>query len=249
MNTSLIGRKLHKLETTGSTNRYAMQFVKKESPESGTVVMAKEQTAGRGHRDNSWESEKSRNLTFTIILKPDFLPVQRQFWLSMVISLGIFDFLKLYRDEISIKWPNDIYSGNRKIAGILIENILNSSGIEYSFAGIGININQEVFRSNAPNPVSLKILTGIEYNLDQCLELLCLKIEHWYFQLEKGELSVIKNNYTENLYRLNKLHRFDKGGKILEGRIIGVDDFGHLLIETADNKILEFDFKEISFLP
>lgn len=247
MNTSFIGRQLQTFETIGSTNSHAKELARRETIEDGTVILSHEQTAGRGYSDNSWESEKNKNLTFTIVLKPDFLPVQKQFFLSMVISLGIYDFLMLYNDNISIKWPNDIYAGDGKIAGMLIENILEKDRIEKTFAGIGVNINQEKFLSDAPNPVSLKILNGIDYHLQECLELLCGKIETRYLQLASGKENLIKTHYTQNLYRLNEWCGFYAGEKYFEGRIKGVDKFGHLLIE-ADGDTMQFGFKEISFM-
>ncbi len=246
MNTSFIGRQLHTFETIDSTNRHAIELARREFVEDGTVILSQEQTAGRGYGSNSWESEKNRNLTFTIILKPDFLPVQKQFFLSMVISLGIYDFLILFNENISIKWPNDIYAGDGKIAGILIENILKTDRIEHTFAGIGVNINQEVFRSDAPNPVSLKKINGIDYDLQECLGLLCSKIEARYLQLVSGKETLIKTLYTQNLYRINETHCFSAGDRFFEGRIKGIDEFGHLLIE-ADGKTVKFGFKEVSF--
>lgn len=132
----------------------------------GDALMAMEQTAGRGQRGNSWEAEPGRNITLSLMLRPEKLPATRQFEVSEAVALGVTDLLdSLGIDDVKVKWPNDIYAGDRKICGILIENTLAGSMITRSIAGIGLNVNQTVFRSDAPNPVSLKQITGHDYDI------------------------------------------------------------------------------------
>lgn len=158
-----------RLDTTASTNAAAAAMGNEAA--DGTVVTAAEQTAGRGQRGNSWESEPGKNLTFSIVIRRGF-QAPRQFELSMLVSLGLTSALSkhLDPDRVKIKWPNDIYFDDRKLAGILIENTVSASGIERSIAGIGLNVNQTEFRSDAPNPVSMKQITGETYDLESVLE-------------------------------------------------------------------------------
>ncbi|MDP4187625.1 MAG: biotin--[acetyl-CoA-carboxylase] ligase, partial [Bacteroidota bacterium] len=163
-----------------STNYFAMNLAMKPDTEEFTVVWADEQTSGRGEGNNFWESEAGKNLTFSIILKPCFLKIEQQFFLSKAISLAIANFLQPIAGHISVKWPNDIYWKNKKICGILIENIVEQNIIRNSIAGIGLNINQEKFLSNAPNPVSLKNIMKQDYDLEFCLKEILLQIERFY---------------------------------------------------------------------
>jgi len=248
MQTNFVGKNLMVFDSLDSTNKYARNLVNQKDADEGTVILSHMQRQGKGFGNNSWESDKFKNLTFTVIFKPFFLSAQKQFQLSMVISLGIADFLTLYCNNISIKWPNDIYVNDDKIAGILIENIINQRSIQYSLAGIGININQLSFSEGVPNPVSIKQLTGIDYSIMECLNLLCKKIELRYLQLKNKKADLIKNSYTSLLYRFDELREFKTGERKFKGKVAGIDEFGHLLIKTPDNELLKFDFKEISYI-
>lgn len=157
------------------------------------------------------------------------------------------DFLKLYTTGVTVKWPNDIYIGDNKISGILIENSILNNRIEYCIAGIGLNINQKLFTSIAPNPCSLYQFTGFELNLNEALDLLLQSIVNRYLQLANAEFSLIDREYFSCLYRANELYNFESKGKHFSGAIIGIDSLGRLLIETEKKKILKFEFKEVSF--
>jgi len=141
------------VESVASTNSYLKELAHSRTLDEGTVIVTRNQTAGKGQQGNAWESEAGKNITCSILLYPSFLPVQHFFLLSEVISLGVKETLDAYTDGITIKWPNDIYYCERKIAGILIENEITGSNISMSVAGIGVNVNQEQFLSDAPNPV------------------------------------------------------------------------------------------------
>lgn len=158
-----------RLASTPSTNAAAAAMG--AAAEDGTVVATAEQSAGRGQRGNTWESEPGKNLTFSIVVRRGF-EAPRQFELSMLVSLGVTAALSKYLDpsRLKVKWPNDIYFDDRKLAGILIENTVNSRGIERSIVGIGLNVNQTEFMSEAPNPVSMKGITGETYDLETLLE-------------------------------------------------------------------------------
>ena len=140
-------------ENLPSTNTHTAYLLKKKNLPEGTIVYTNYQSAGRGQTGNSWDSEDSKNLLIRIILFPSFVNPADQFYISMTISLGICDFLRRYIPVCSIKLPNDIYVNNDKIAGILLESSIIDDQIEYTIAGIGLNINQERFLSTVPNPV------------------------------------------------------------------------------------------------
>ena len=171
-----------------------------------------------------------------------------QFQLSMVISLGICDFLQQYTNGISIKWPNDIYVNDDKIAGILIENSIMGNIIEHTIAGIGLNINQVRFLSDAPNPVSLSILTGVQYDLQECLGQLTTDLDKRYKYLISGDYDRIKSDYVSHLYRYNQWSNFRDLNGTFTGCISDVSNFGRLKIELNDGNVKEYSFKEIEFV-
>ena len=164
----IIGIKIIKLDEIDSTNNYTSKLLANSNVIEGTVVVAKAQSSGRGQLSNQWESEYGKNILASFVFYPKFLPVQQQFLLSKVIALGVRDLLTLFVDKVKVKWPNDIYIDNKKVAGILIENSIMGHTLESSIAGVGININQTVFLSDAPNPVSL--IYSLKKELD-CSEL------------------------------------------------------------------------------
>ncbi len=243
----MIGSIVHRIHETDSTNNYAAnQLLTKRLPE-GVVFIADSQIVGRGQASSSWESEPNKNLTFSILLYPDFLAISRQFELSKAISLGVADFLNGQTQRVSIKWPNDIYLENRKVAGILIENSIRINKISSSIIGIGLNINQQMFLSDAPNPVSLSQMTGKTYNLNESLSDLCLKINIRYSQLFNGEFNRIDQDYTQMLFRRGTWSLYSDENGDFEGKILGVDSIGRLRIETKSGKINNYQFKEVSF--
>jgi BirA family biotin operon repressor/biotin-[acetyl-CoA-carboxylase] ligase len=240
--------KVIKLSAVGSTNNYARGQVVPFEAVEGTVVLAREHLSGRGTGSNTWESEPGKNLTFSIHLKPIFLDPARQFWLSMAGSLGVADFIAIYTKNVSVKWPNDIYAGNRKIAGILIENMIIGNKLSDSIVGIGININQELFSSGVPNPVSLKQLTGADYDLDYCFgEAVDLVLDR-YEQLKQPSSVAIHSEYLAKLFRMNEWAEYKSKGETFTGRITGISEYGALKVQTSDSELREFAFKEIEFI-
>ena len=169
------------LDETDSTNRYISQLCNElqESVAELTTVTAEFQTAGKGQRGNTWEAERGKNLLFSFVLYPTFLEARRQFILSQIVSLSIKEELDRWSDEITIKWPNDIYWRDKKICGILIENDLSGHFIGRSISGIGININQNEFHSDAPNPVSLKQITGQEHDRYEILSHMLKRVQRF----------------------------------------------------------------------
>lgn len=243
----MIGSIIERIHMVDSTNNYAAnQLLTKRLPE-GIVFVADSQIDGRGQVFNRWESEPNKNLTFSLVLYPGFLEISRQFELSKAISLGVTDYLKQSVEQVSIKWPNDIYLGSGKVAGILIENSISGRSISSCIIGIGLNINQMVFNSDAPNPVSLGQITGQAYHLEAALSELCLMLDARYAQLRRGEFRQIDEAYAERLYRRNCWSPYSDAAGDFEGKLLGVDKIGQLLIETRSAKVRKYQFKEVIF--
>ncbi|MGZ4156825.1 MAG: biotin--[acetyl-CoA-carboxylase] ligase, partial [Bacteroidia bacterium] len=202
---------------------------------------------------NTWESEPNKNVALSLILRPVFLKPDRQFLLTKIISSAVADLMAELlgstnkTEEISIKWPNDIYINNKKIAGILIENNLRENVIQSTVVGIGINVNQQTFTSNI-NATSLCLLTNNEFDPMFVIERLCEFIEARYLQLKANKLDIIEPDYLKRLYRLNEWANFSTAQEQFEGKIIGVSEIGKLQVELKSSEIKEFELKEIKFI-
>jgi BirA family biotin operon repressor/biotin-[acetyl-CoA-carboxylase] ligase len=242
--TLFIGKKLVFLPSCHSTNEVAGEMLKNGPFEEGIIIITDHQTAGKGQRGNTWETEPNQNLTFSLILKPFFLPAQQQFDLNIAISLGIHDFLKKLQSGFLIKWPNDIYYNNQKLGGVLIQNTLKENKIENSIIGIGLNVNQAEF--NLPKATSLRSIVKKEFNLEQTLEDLCHCIEWRYIQLKKGQIAQLKAEYESNLYAIGE-ERLYKSEQVFRGKITGIAADGRLEIDT-NTGYRYFAFKEVEFL-
>ena len=238
-----------RLDETGSTNEYALQLLEKETLPAGTVVIAENQTAGRGVDGSLWESQKGRNLTFSMIIYPDYISVDYQFYLNKAISLGVYHLVReKLGDGTSIKWPNDIYFGNGKIAGILIQNGIQGSKFKYCVAGIGLNVNQDTFSGRAENPVSLNMVSGREYDLEALMNELYASLWQYLDLLKNGHIEQIDGEYLSALFRLEEMARYIYKGEKIMARITGVNRYGHLVLEIPSHKIIECDLKEIKFV-
>lgn len=242
------------LDETDSTNRYLGQLCRdlQESVAEFTTVTAEFQTAGKGQRGNSWESEEGQNLLFSFVLYPTFLEARRQFILSQIVSLAIKEELSLLADGITIKWPNDIYWQERKICGILIENDLSGSRIGRCISGIGINVNQEVFRSDAPNPVSLKQITGKEHDRQELLARILQRVQGYYthLQCEGADACAadIVPRYARSLFRRRGFHPYrDANGEFL-ARLLRVELDGRFVLEDENGKERDYLFKEVQYI-
>jgi BirA family biotin operon repressor/biotin-[acetyl-CoA-carboxylase] ligase len=244
----IIGSEIIFRENLSSTNSFAASLVREESVREGTIIRTNFQTAGRGQLKNTWESEDGMNLLISLILFPDMINPSDQFIISKIISLGITDFLDRYTANISIKWPNDIYVNNDKIAGILIETSIIRDEIENVIAGIGLNINQRIFIGSAPNPISLANATGRTYNLDKCLKELLVCIDKRYKQLLQDNRGIIDNDYLGKLYRFGTWSQYRDSGGSFEGRINSISVTGQLQIADRKGRICSYGFKEVDFL-
>jgi BirA family biotin operon repressor/biotin-[acetyl-CoA-carboxylase] ligase len=235
-----------KIDSCLSTNSFLKNLSERQELEEGTMLIAGEQTAGRGQAGNQWESEAGKNLTFSLIFYPVFLPVRNNFLLSEAIALGVKDVLDSYVSDIFIKWSNDIYYRDKKIAGILIENAITGKILSQSIAGIGINLNQEQFLSGAPNPISLKQITGQEANLDSLSEQLSVSIFNRYKQLRQGETEAIAGDYYSALYRKDGFYPYKDRKGLFRAKIesVGEDGFLRLIDEQGEKR--SYAFKEVS---
>jgi len=248
MKNRIIGRQVISLLSTESTNDYAKELLDGGLPREGLVIIAGEQKKGRGYGQNIWHSGRGKNLLFTVILYPEVLEANQQFLISKAISLGIYDYLSEYISDVSIKWPNDIYVEDRKIAGILIENDLVGATLKDSIVGIGLNVNQEYFPEDLPNPVSLLQMIEKKLPLKKELRKLCGYLDKRYGMLSKGQIDKINREYHTRLFRLNQMSWYESQGKPFRAKIVGVSDYGQLILENQAGKTLEYNFKEVEFM-
>ena len=268
--------KIVHLDETDSTNRWLRRFLSKENRRKGEAlqdsdkktpkllnslennqslaVMAEYQTAGKGCGSNSWESERGKNLTFSLLIHPKDIPARRQFQISMAVSLAVCEALERVfkplsptdsspdsgEQEVSIKWPNDIYVGDRKICGMLIENQLKGEEIKDSIIGIGLNVNQREFRSDAPNPVSLWQIIHQETDREQLLDDVLSCLEHYLYQ-------DIRQQYLQKLYRRKGFHPYRDKDETFMAEIVDVEDSGHLVLLDDSGRQRRYAFKEVQF--
>ena len=251
-NTLFIGKNLIELDSVDSTNSFAREMLQNSKPIEGTVIMAKEQFAGRGQMGNTWNTEAGKNITMSVVLYPEQLDADKQFFLNMAVALAVKDFCEfVLLDEIKIKWPNDIYYHDKKLGGILIENTLSGTQITSAIIGIGINVNQEIFDASLPNPTSLlqikKLGDSPGYDIHKLVEELCAYLEKYYLQLKQQHYNFLDKGYTEALYRYQQTHEFKRGESIFKGEINGVTKDGKLIIHSG-TKELRFGFKEVEYI-
>ena len=242
--------KIIKLNAIDSTNSFLKDLVLNSNEENYTTVTTNNQTKGRGQQKATWLSEPFKNLTFSTFIRFKNFDIKHKKYLNFAVSLAIFDVLsKKQIPKLSIKWPNDILSANKKICGILIENTFIGSTIKNSIIGIGLNVNQELFPKSLPNTTSLKLETSIDFDLDNLLQEVLKNIQEKIYCLELEEFLYLEKRYLDVLYKKNIPTMFkDSQDKIFMGKIIGISNLGNLLIELEDESIHEFGLKEISFL-
>jgi BirA family biotin operon repressor/biotin-[acetyl-CoA-carboxylase] ligase len=244
----IIGSAIRRYEKVSSTNAMASVMLRGEQPAEGTVITAAFQEEGRGQKGNTWESEPGKNLLMSVILYPVMVRPEEQFVISQIVSLAVYDLVRTEIPDVKIKWPNDIYVADDKIAGILIENSIIGETISNSIAGIGLNVNQKLFRSNAPNPVSLSQITGRKYDLslitDEVIRLLDLR----YAMVINCGKDELKESYHDALYRRNEWHRYADCDGEFPGMIEGVRSDGRLLVKKENGPVREYAFKEIDYI-
>ena len=238
-----------KLDAIDSTNSYLRQLSAVSQLEDYTVVVAKHQRKGRGQMGANWKSQDSKNLTVSVFKDMSFLDLEYHFYISIAVSLAIFDTLKsLNVAKLKIKWPNDILSENKKIAGVLIENVIKKNDLQASIIGFGLNINQTEFQ-DLPRASSLRLITGKIFDLDEVLHLVLKHLEHYFLLLEQQNYSKLMTAYESHLFRRNKPSTFkDAEGVLFSGFIESVSNTGTLKIRLEDEILRTFDFKEVELL-
>ena len=236
---------IYHFDTTASTNDDARD----EKYHEGDVVWADFQTAGRGQRGHEWHSRKGENLTFSVVLEPTFLPIAEQFSVSEIVALSLVDMLAEYGIEAKIKWTNDIYVGDRKLVGILIEHSLASTTLRKTIVGIGINVNQTEFDASLPNPVSMAQLLEKELNAEEVLQCFLSHLQRNYELLRSGKKVELHERYNALLYRKNEYHTYAlPSGERFSAKILGTAPNGALRLEDTEGKTKDYLFKEIEFV-
>ncbi len=222
-------------------------MIRTRQAREGSIVICDHQTNGKGQRGNIWVTKPNVNLTFSLVLRPDFMDISEQFFLNMTLSNSIRKLLQEYLPTLKLKWPNDlIVPGFGKIGGILIENTFSGEGWEHAVVGIGINVNQMDFEYDTAT--SLRKITGTEFDLEELFRLLITQLEQGYLQLKKGNWNAIRSEYLQNLYLKGEWSKFEVKNLIIEGKITGVTASGKLEIEVRSGDIEVFDLKEVRFL-
>ena len=238
-----------KLNAIDSTNSYLKNLVKEKPVESYTVVIANSQLKGRGQLGTTWVSERSKNLTFSILINFLNFEINHQFYLSMAVSLGVLNTVKEnVKIPFYVKWPNDILAEKDKVAGILIENLLRGNFIKQSVIGIGLNVNQKLFPKSIENVTSLKNISGVDFNKDELLKSIISNIQYYVNYIQKEEFSKLKELYIASLYYYKKTAMFeDNEGTTFLGKIIDINEDGRLIVELTNKKTRKFSLKEIKF--
>ncbi len=243
--------KIEKFDTLPSTNQYC-ELLNLSETEEFTVIVARTQTAGIGQRGNHWEAEPGKNLTFSLVLKPTWLPIADQYQLTKAVSLGIADYLIPLIAEgerrVRIKWPNDIYVDDKKICGILITHRIAGGRITASVVGIGLNVNQIDFPEWVPNPTSLGLLTGQEWPLDETLEKMLDCIANRYNELRDNPIGTLDEPYLNLLLRRGVEAQYGYQGQTITATLLDVNRYGHLQLVTDKGERLSCQLKEIQFL-
>ena len=242
-----------RLETIDSTNRYlrddASRLWERHGGNGFVVVTAGHQTAGRGQRGNTWNSNAGENLLFSLLVRPgETLEVSRQFLLSQAVALSIHDAMKCYGVDTRLKWPNDIYAGNRKLAGILLELDYSGAFVEQAIIGIGLNVNQENFPPMDRKPVSMKMLRKRDFILDDVLATILDLFEHYYTEMRFGNRDAIAAEYKRVLLGMNERHTFIDCNGRFDAVIQDIESDGHLLLQRNDGSTGRYAFKEVEMV-
>lgn len=248
IDTKNANKQVIKLAEVDSTNKFASTLSDQNSIGEGTIVVADFQTQGRGQKGKNWESHSGKNLLVSFIYFPSFLSIQDQFLLSKWVALAVQKTVAHFtKSEASIKWPNDIYIGPEKLAGLLLENSISGGKIKSCIAGIGLNVNQTEFDASL-NATSLKTITGNDFVLDDVLNYLDEQMQHFYFLLQSGKHSILDEMYLEKLYKRNVSSKFIYRDEIITAKIEMVDKSGKLILEKENGEKITADLQQISFV-
>ena len=244
--TLFLGKKVVFLPQCHSTNDELATLAKNSKEPEGLVLYTKDQTKGKGQRGNVWLAEPGKNMLISVLLRPRFLDPQNQFYLNLITGLAIIDVLmESIPNHLTLKWPNDVYIQDRKIAGILIESNIRGSSVESAIVGVGLNVNQNGF--NLPKATSISIETGDDFVLNDVMENFLLHLEKWYLKLKSGDKRAILDQYHQLLMWRGEKRKFRRANEELFGEIIGIDQHGRLSI-NHDGILHHYNIKEIEFI-
>ncbi len=244
--TLFLGKKVEYLSECQSTNQILSHQYQNQQLMEGHIIWADHQTNGKGQRGNVWLSEPGENLLFSILLKPNTLLPKQAYLVNIVSGIAVIDCLnQMFEATFELKWPNDVYVNDQKIAGILVETSIESGRVGAATVGIGLNVNQKHF--SIPTATSLYILNGTTADRGSILEQLIISLEKYYLILKSGAISRLISDYYKVMRWRGELHTFEADRERFEGEIIGIDDTGRLLIRT-NQKVRRFDVKEVKFL-
>jgi len=243
------GGQLIEIDEVDSTNLHAQRMLKKQKVGEGTVINAKHQTHGRGQMGTKWYSGEGLNLTFSVILFPKFLTLEKQFYLSKVIAIGMVEAIeKLSIFNVKIKWPNDIYLGKDKVAGILIENSVRGQEIEHSIVGVGININEQDFGIYGLGATSLSMEAGELIETGHLLQSLLKSMQKWYLMLRAEKYFEIDDAYHHRLLNYNQWAYYEKDDQVIKAKLVGVKNYGNVVLENEIGDLSEYGLKELKFI-
>ena len=234
-----------RLDETDSTNNFLRHYNLPADNAMG-VAVARHQTAGRGQGSNTWESEPGKNLLFSVKIKPFDIPIGKQFVLSMTMAIAIKEVLDSYSAGFTLKWPNDIYWHDYKISGTLIETTVSGKSLSSCIFGIGIDVNQKLFLSDAPNPISLCSITGGDEDLDLLLNNILLSFQKYYAILLTQGTAAIVCMYNDMLYRKFGYHAYRDANGCFDAKIVRVEDTGTLVLCDTNGTTRRYAFKEVA---
>ncbi len=236
---------LYIYEETTSTNDLA----RSKTFQHGDAIWAYHQSAGRGQRGNKWVGGEGENITFSVVLEPTFLAASDQFFISQITALALMEAMAEFGIESKIKWTNDIYVDDYKLAGILIENGLSNGFVDRSIVGIGLNVNQLAFDPAIPNPTSMALLKRRRFPLEQVLQSIRRRLVEWCEVLRDGDRERIESLYHSSLYRCGEQHQYKlANGTIIEATIEGVEAHGELRLRHSDGTRRGYLFREVEFI-
>ncbi|MFN0032482.1 MAG: biotin--[acetyl-CoA-carboxylase] ligase [Flavobacteriales bacterium] len=241
-------RAIIRLESVDSTNNYAANLIRMSSAPDGTVITAQMQISGKGQRGTHWQSNAGENLLCSVVLYPTYISFSNHVYINKAVALALRDVVETMTDiPVFIKWPNDIMTANKKIAGILLEASWADQQMQHAIAGIGLNVNQTEFE--IPNATSLRLLNqGESADIELCLTTFIVQLDKYMSMLKNGQMAEIKKLYRDHLFRLGQVSQFVKDGITFDGMITGVDDDGRLRLITSDGESLTCGIKEIQFV-
>ncbi len=229
-----------------STNAEAKRLIDKGVAKEGMVITTDVQTQGRGQYGRIWNSEEQQNVMMSMIVSPIFIKIEDQFWLNIATGLTVKNIVATYCKNVTIKWPNDIFIGKKKVAGILIQNYIQTDKIRYSIIGVGLNVNQEEWPSGIPNATSLKKESGNHLRIPLIIDQICSEMDN-YYKILRFQPKSMWDDYHKNLYGINESNSFSHGEEKIQGRIIGIDKIGRLRIEQ-NGRVDIFNHGDISLI-